>query len=625
MLDPKQPIGFLAIKKPAAKKKASGVTIAAPTEKIYRRRDVKLVRSARAWYQLGRIIKVGQVPKKHVMRRKMPRSQQERSAVATENDDLWGEPVDDEKDEPLTGLYALEQTEIYIPPPIIEGIVPRNTYGNIDVYVPSMVPKGGVLLKYPHIEVAAKMVGIDYAPAVTGFDFGGTGDKSRPAKRTDRRGMATARIDGIVIAAEYEEAVRAVYEQMVEEQKEEDKTMAILRALMSWRRYVTALRIKARLEKQHGKVEDLDQEERDSHKENEGGFLDEEDMSRATGTINNEFTNEVEGGGFIDDDTGGGFLPDDDENEGGFIHENTGGGFLPDNDNTGGGFIDEDLGGGFIDEDTGGGFLPDDDDKEGGFTHEESGGGFLSESEEAGGFLSDEDAAFTKKENGKSPPDEEVIELSSSDHGNESGFLSNEEASPPEPSSSKINQIETGSSPPEKVTIEDDDYSTNLTHSESGPGVVDMPDSRVQDSKNQSLSTPDIISKPLKPSGTPASFSSKHGSLMIPANIELVVVPSAKSSDTLSERIMASSTDSELLQDIRPIPVLERVPSPLEKSLEVSVPAPLKSESEGVHVQSKAHGEDSEELLEDDDGNFFPDSMSESELYQEYEDDDIDE
>ena len=42
------------------------------------------------------------------------------------------------------GLYAEFQTQLYQAPPIVNGRVPRNAFGNLDVYVPSMVPKGGV-------------------------------------------------------------------------------------------------------------------------------------------------------------------------------------------------------------------------------------------------------------------------------------------------------------------------------------------------------------------------------------------------------------------------------------------------------------------------------------------------
>jgi hypothetical protein len=42
-----------------------------------------------------------------------------------------------------TNLYTEDQTEVYAAPPIVNGRVPKNSYGNLDIYVPSMVPPGG--------------------------------------------------------------------------------------------------------------------------------------------------------------------------------------------------------------------------------------------------------------------------------------------------------------------------------------------------------------------------------------------------------------------------------------------------------------------------------------------------
>ena len=256
VLEPCEPCGYLAIKKAGFKKKknkATGAIVStAPLEKIYKRSNVKFVRSARGWYQMGRVLKPGAQPKKHVIRKKTPANTNfnSRSNRKTDEDDNDYDNYLEEEDE-STGLYSLEQTDLYVPPPIVDGKVTRNAYGNIDVYVPSMIPEGGVLLRYPHIAIAAKMVGIDYANAVTGFDFG-----SKGGKKGGGRGSAAARIDGIVIAKEYEEAVRLVYDQMTQEQEEEDRELAIAKALMMWRRYVTALRIKARLERDHGKIQE---------------------------------------------------------------------------------------------------------------------------------------------------------------------------------------------------------------------------------------------------------------------------------------------------------------------------------------------------------------------------------
>ena len=50
------------------------------------------------------------------------------------------------KDRPLE-LYGEWQVEDYIPPPAVDGKVPRNEYGNVELFKPTMLPKGTVHLK----------------------------------------------------------------------------------------------------------------------------------------------------------------------------------------------------------------------------------------------------------------------------------------------------------------------------------------------------------------------------------------------------------------------------------------------------------------------------------------------
>ena len=98
-------------------------------ESIYRRRDVKIAKSSEAWYRLGRDVKMGEQPVKTVAPKIRP----------------GDEDLDDGDDERAgTNLYTEEQTELFVPPPVLHGQVPKNSFHNIDVYVPSMVPAGGV-------------------------------------------------------------------------------------------------------------------------------------------------------------------------------------------------------------------------------------------------------------------------------------------------------------------------------------------------------------------------------------------------------------------------------------------------------------------------------------------------
>lgn len=74
--------------------------------------------------------------------------------------DDQGQGFSSEKDV-MQPMYAESQTELYIPPPVAhvrnsivvdladlcspltgQGVVPKNDFGNIDLYVPSMLPAG---------------------------------------------------------------------------------------------------------------------------------------------------------------------------------------------------------------------------------------------------------------------------------------------------------------------------------------------------------------------------------------------------------------------------------------------------------------------------------------------------
>jgi hypothetical protein len=50
------------------------------------------------------------------------------------------------KDLPLE-VFGSWQVEDYVPPPAVDGKVPRNEYGNVELYKPCMLPKGTVRLQ----------------------------------------------------------------------------------------------------------------------------------------------------------------------------------------------------------------------------------------------------------------------------------------------------------------------------------------------------------------------------------------------------------------------------------------------------------------------------------------------
>ncbi|KAJ4381916.1 hypothetical protein N0V86_003285 [Didymella sp. IMI 355093] len=273
-------------------------------EPIYRRKNVHLVRSADKWYRLGRDVLPGEQPLKHAKPKK--------NRLPSIGPD---ERPEDAAEEVGAALYAQFQTEIYTPPPVVRGRVPRNVYGNLDLYVPSMVPPGG--------RASARLLQVDYADAVTGFNFKG------------RHG--TAVVQGCVVATEYAEAVEQTIEGFEYLQIQAEIEARTAESLRLWRRFYLGLRIAQRvnaieIDGQRGDVVDVQksidyEEQRRQADEMAGGFLPEDtayvEPPRPTRP---------------DIDFGGGFVPDDEEvqaedepGEDGDVHDaDTGGGFIPD-------------------------------------------------------------------------------------------------------------------------------------------------------------------------------------------------------------------------------------------------------------------------------------------------------
>lgn len=181
-------------------------------------------------------------------------------------------------DNPGTTLYAPYQTTLYAAPAVMDGRIPRNVYGNIDVYVPTMIPRGGAHIPHSETARAARIIGIDYADAVTGFSFKG------------RHGSAIT--DGAVVAAEYREAVEEVIRAFEDERAQAEEDRRTLAALKVWKRFLVGLRIRERIE----------------------GYDIEGERDTAIRYAMEEAKDEDEDEDG-DDDEGGGFLPDRDADE----------------------------------------------------------------------------------------------------------------------------------------------------------------------------------------------------------------------------------------------------------------------------------------------------------------------
>jgi xeroderma pigmentosum group C-complementing protein len=298
-------------------------------ESVYRRSNVHVVKSADKWFRLGREIRIGEQPLKHAIPRRGTRVRES--------------PLDPETVEDVgVGLYAVFQTQVYLPPPVVDGKVPKNQYGNIDIFVPSMIPEGGVWIRMPEAKHAAKLLKVDYADAVTGFDFKG------------RHG--TARIDGVVVAEEHHEAIEIVCDALKDAAQEEKEDGRRREALKLWRKFLVGMREVRRIE---GYLRDNGGDTETVHGDEEGI----QQNKSADGGFDNAASSKLTRRHFFDD--GGGFLAEEDYRDGGDV----GGGFFAesdDGDDESDGFVpeeetvtEEDFNDGDSD---GGGFVPEKDE-----------------------------------------------------------------------------------------------------------------------------------------------------------------------------------------------------------------------------------------------------------------------
>lgn len=315
---------------------ASGKGEKATTEDVFRRKDVVVCKTVESWHKEGRAVKTGEQPLKHV---KM------RAVTIIRKREI--EEVERETGEKATqGLYAKFQTDWIIPEPIKDGKIPRNAFGNIDVYVPTMVPKGAIHIPLKRTAQICRKLGIDYAEACTGFEFG----KQR----------AVPVITGVVVAVENEDKVIDAWEEEEEARKrKEDKKREEL-VLKTWRKFVMGLRILERVKEEYGTGGEGLKDEFNPFTSRNGSTS----VLKAQNTALPKKRWEDED----EDDERSKLFPAEGVGEGGFVRDDArGGGFMFEDEPKA-----EDLGGGgFMIEDEpdgntagGGGFMVDDDQDE---------------------------------------------------------------------------------------------------------------------------------------------------------------------------------------------------------------------------------------------------------------------
>lgn len=266
-------------------------------EPVYRRKDIVNCKTTESWHKEGREVKPGEHPLKYVPMRAVTKI---RKLEIEERERIEGGKVQQ-------GLYAKSQTDWIIPEPIKDGIIPVNAFNNIDVYVPTMVPKGAVHIPLKGTARVCRKLNINYAEACTGFEFG----KQR----------AVPVITGVVVAEENEHLIIDAWEAEEAEKarKEAEKRQKFVLGL--WKKFYSGLKIVQRMKDEYGEEAELPQKDlfapvdkkvesewdvfqKHQGQDFEGGFLREEPAGGGGGFLKESTPTAVH-----DEDMTGGFFP----------------------------------------------------------------------------------------------------------------------------------------------------------------------------------------------------------------------------------------------------------------------------------------------------------------------------
>lgn len=201
-------------------------------EPVYLRKDVVQVKSEETWHKQGRAPKPGAIALKSAPYRAATTNRRRELAEAEAQ---TGHKV-------MQPLYSHDQTEWIIPPPIANGVIPKNQYGNIDLFVEHMLPEGAAHVPYRGSVRVCKRLEIDFAEAVVDFEFG--------------HRMAVPVIQGVVIAEEHYDKVmeELARDEAEKKRKEDEKRRKVV--LATWRRLLMGMRIRERIQKEYGDVQD---------------------------------------------------------------------------------------------------------------------------------------------------------------------------------------------------------------------------------------------------------------------------------------------------------------------------------------------------------------------------------
>ena len=191
-------------------------------EPIYARECVHTLHTRETWLKQGRVVKQG-----------------EEAYMSVKARPKRGRKADEDRRVDVFGHW---QTKVYTPPPVVDGKVQKNEYGNVELFQPSMLPKGACHIQLPGIHRIAKLLDIDFAPAMMGWDFS--------------CGHCHPVIDGIVTAEENKTVLAAAWEQRQDDNRKKQQEKREKKIYERWRLLIRGVLLKERVQKRFETTED---------------------------------------------------------------------------------------------------------------------------------------------------------------------------------------------------------------------------------------------------------------------------------------------------------------------------------------------------------------------------------
>jgi hypothetical protein len=204
---------------------------------VYRREDVKEVRSIEQWKkrcrevhenQLDNPIKIG-TKRKRIMNGNSNNNNNNASSSSDE-DRLRDLSSNKNKNIERIPLYGIWQTKLYIPPPVADGKIPRNSYGNWELWTRGHIPSGSVHLNYDKIELTCKTLGIEHVAVVNGFER--------------KQGRVIPVKNGVLILKDMRSTVEEAHEAMRVEREKKKLLKRKRKAIRNWRRLMSCYKTK---------------------------------------------------------------------------------------------------------------------------------------------------------------------------------------------------------------------------------------------------------------------------------------------------------------------------------------------------------------------------------------------